>query len=104
MPRAMLGQAIDGKERDQMRSRTEKISTIPEACSGCRMCQLACSFSWQRAYNPAQSRIVIEEGEVVDDTGPFRIAFTDECNDCGICVQYCFYGVLKLTEKGNSLE
>ena len=78
-----------------MRARTEKIRAIPEACSGCLMCQLACSFAWARAYNPAQSRILIEE---VDDTGPFRIAFTDECNDCGLCVRYCFYGALELTK------
>ena len=78
-----------------MRARTEKIRAIPEACSGCLMCQLACSCAWARAYNPAQSRILIEE---VDDISPFRIAFTDECNDCGLCVRYCYYGALELAE------
>ena len=79
-----------------MRVKTEKIRAIPEACSGCLMCQLACSFAWARSYNPAQSRILVEE---VDATSSFSIAFTDECNDCGICLRYCFYGALELREQ-----
>lgn len=78
-----------------MRVMTGKIQTIPEVCSGCRTCQLACSSAWTRSYNPAQSRILIDD---VDATKPVSITFTDECNDCGICVRYCFYGALKLKE------
>jgi len=83
-------------KRPAMRASTEKIRAIPEACSGCLMCQLACSSAWARAYNPSQSHILIEE---VDDSGIFNIAFTDECNDCGLCVHYCVYGALELAEE-----
>ena len=76
-----------------MRTSTEKIAAVPELCSGCLMCQLACSFAWARAYNPSQSRILVEE---LDDTNPFSIVFTEECNDCGLCVRYCVYGALLL--------
>ncbi|MEE8442985.1 MAG: 4Fe-4S dicluster domain-containing protein [Dehalococcoidia bacterium] len=76
-----------------MRSSTEKIASVPELCSGCLMCQLACSFAWARAYNPSKSRILVEE---MDDTNPFSIVFTEECNDCGLCVRYCVYGALLL--------
>jgi len=79
-----------------MRVMTDKIQTIPEMCSGCRMCQLACTMAWTRSYNPAQSRILIDD---VDATKPVNITFTDECNDCGICVRYCFYGALKMREE-----
>lgn len=78
-----------------MRVMTDKIQTIPEICSGCRICLLACSSAWSHSYNPAQSRILIDD---VDATKPVSITFTDECNDCGICVRYCFYGALKLRE------
>lgn len=76
-----------------MRLMTDKIRAIPEACSGCLMCQLACSFAFTKSYNPAKSYILIEE---VDAIEPFRITFTDECNDCGLCVKYCFYSALKM--------
>ncbi|MFC1995047.1 4Fe-4S binding protein [Chloroflexota bacterium] len=75
---------------------TNKIQVITEACSGCRMCQLACSFAWVKSFNPAQSRILVEE---IDDTSLFQITFTDECNACGICVRYCFYGALKMKDR-----
>lgn len=78
-----------------MRLMTDKIRAIPEACSGCLMCQLACSFAFTKSYNPSQSRILIEE---VDAISPFKITFTDECNDCGLCVKYCFYGALEMKE------
>ncbi len=76
-----------------MRLMTDKIRVIPEACSGFLMCHLACSFAFTKSYNPAKSRILIEE---VDATEPFRISFTEECNDCGLCVRYCFYEALKM--------
>jgi Fe-S-cluster-containing hydrogenase component 2 len=76
-----------------MRPTTDKITAIPEACSGCLICQLACSFAFTKSYNPSKSRILIEE---VDATEPFRISFTEECNDCGLCVRYCFYGALEM--------
>jgi Fe-S-cluster-containing dehydrogenase component len=83
-----------------MRAMTDKIQTIPEICSGCRICQLACSSAWARSYNPAQARILIDDTEA---TKPVSITFTDECNDCGICVKYCFYGALKLREAEGKL-
>ena len=79
-----------------MRVMTDKIRAIPEACRGCRICQLVCSFAWKRSYNPAQSRILIEDEDATKTVG---ITFTDECNDCGICVTYCFYGALEMKEE-----
>ncbi len=79
-----------------MRTMTEKIRTSPEMCSGCRICQLACSMDWTCSYNLAQSRILIDD---VDATKSVKITFTDECNDCGICVRYCFYDALKMRKE-----
>ncbi len=75
-----------------MKTETEKIETNPEACSGCHLCELSCSFAWTRKYNPAKSRIIIEEGASFE---PYRISFNEKCNDCGICVGYCYFGALK---------
>ncbi|TAN62337.1 MAG: (Fe-S)-binding protein, partial [Magnetospirillum sp.] len=29
----------------------------PEKCTGCRQCEMACSFEKERVFNPAKSRI-----------------------------------------------
>ena len=69
------------------------ISTKPETCSGCLCCALACSFftSTERAFNPSQSKIRIVPDP---DDGRFEIEFTEDCTLCGICADYCEFGVL----------
>jgi ferredoxin len=59
---------------------------------------MACSMTFTKRYNPAKAYILIEDGD--DDISPFRISFTEECKDCGICVRYCSYGALKIKGEG----
>lgn len=69
------------------------ISISPKDCSGCLRCALACSFftSAERAFNLSKSKIMV----VPDwDQGQFEITLSDECTGCGICIQYCQFGVL----------
>jgi NAD-dependent dihydropyrimidine dehydrogenase PreA subunit len=71
-----------------------KIEVNPEKCSGCMSCQLACSFTYEGVFNPLKSRIAISwPGEL-----EYKISFTEDCTDCGVCVQYCNYGALKIEE------
>lgn len=78
-----------------MPTTNEKIQVDQENCSGCRICQLMCSFIQTKSYNPAKAYIIIEEAQA---TEPFRITFSNRCNGCGVCVRYCFYGALKIAE------
>lgn len=80
-----------------MKTVIRTIKVIPEACSGCRLCELTCSFAWVRYFNLTLSRIIIDETD--DINNPFAISFTEECNDCGLCVKNCFYGALELIEE-----
>ena len=73
------------------------IATTPENCAGCLSCELACSFAFTQRYNPLLSYIQIQ---LSDDEKPNRITFTDDCNKCAICVQYCQYGALSLKQEG----
>ncbi len=68
-----------------------EIRVYPDACAGCRICQLACSFAYEKLFNPSKARIVIEH-----DGDGFDIGFTDDCNKCGTCAQYCVYGALEV--------
>ena len=33
------------------------VSTDPEKCVGCQICEYACSFTKEKAFNPLKSRI-----------------------------------------------
>ena len=70
-----------------------KIAVHPERCTGCLICQLMCSFSKLKVFNPSQAYIVIDW---VDDKP--KISFTDDCDECGICVRFCVYGALTLAK------
>lgn len=69
-----------------------KITVDTEKCVGCRICQLTCSFLYYKNFNPSKSRIKIIE---VYGLTPI-IEFTDECIQCGECVNNCLYGALEL--------
>jgi len=68
------------------------IQIVSERCTGCLMCQLGCSDHRNRIFNPSLARI-----EVALSALDCSIRFADECDRCGICVDYCFYGALQKT-------
>jgi Fe-S-cluster-containing hydrogenase component 2 len=65
------------------------IEVIPEHCTGCLRCQLACSEKYTKTFNPSAARI-----QVVFKGPDCGISFTPECTRCGICVDQCFYDAL----------
>lgn len=71
------------------------IQVYTEKCTGCLRCQLACSDLTSKAFNPLLSRIQV----FVSNSGECTIHFTDECNQCGICVDHCFYDAMQKNEK-----
>jgi Fe-S-cluster-containing dehydrogenase component len=70
-----------------------KIHVATERCTGCLRCQLSCSDLYTKTFNPSQARIR------VDVLGAdCTIRFTEECNECGVCVDQCFYDALQKTK------
>jgi len=63
-------------------------------CTGCLRCQLACSDLYIKAFNPGRARI-----RVVMSGVDCRIEFTDDCTECGVCADHCFFGTLQKTER-----
>jgi carbon-monoxide dehydrogenase iron sulfur subunit len=63
-------------------------------CTGCLRCQLACSDAHIKIFNPSEAKI-----QVVFSHMGYTINFLTECDECGICVDHCFYGALKKSEK-----
>jgi len=59
-------------------------------CTGCMRCQLACSDLYTKAFNPSTASI-----RVIVSGADCSILFTEECNECGVCVDHCFHGALQ---------
>jgi ferredoxin len=70
-----------------------EMRVYPTRCVGCRICQLICSFTYDKAFNPSKSKIILDRH---NDSA--HIGFSDDCNRCGFCAEYCMYGVLERTE------
>ena len=71
-----------------------QIRTYPMSCVGCLLCQLSCSFTHEKEFNPSKSRIMIDRTGVGS-----KIGFADNCTKCGVCVEHCLYGVLENVEQ-----
>lgn len=96
-----------------------------EKCAGCRHCEMVCSFTHDRVFNPSLSRItVFKEDELGFDypiacrqcivcppiefctaTALRKIKGVIQVNErrcigCGVCVKYCNYGAVKLNVDG----
>lgn len=66
------------------------IKIYEEKCSGCGVCELWCSLTFQKSFNPLKAYI---HQDFVPQKG-FKITFTEDCNECGICAKHCVYGAL----------
>jgi anaerobic carbon-monoxide dehydrogenase iron sulfur subunit len=91
-------------------------------CTGCRICEYACSMKKEKTYNPTKSRIrairlnpfvnlavscrLCEDAPCVvacprdaleqdEETGVIKVD-EEKCNGCGWCIEACDYGALEL--------
>lgn len=96
---------------------------FPSQCTGCRMCELVCSFTHYKIFNPSLSRIkvVTQESELIDfpiicrqcqdptckEVCPTQAISRDNhlgvnrinnelCIGCGECVSACPFGAIYL--------
>ncbi|MHB1005243.1 MAG: 4Fe-4S binding protein [Chloroflexota bacterium] len=66
-----------------------RVEATHALCSGCRLCQLACSLNQFKENNPKKSAIVINSHLLED--GHYRVAV---CDQCGICEEICPAGAV----------
>ena len=69
-----------------------KLEVNSEKCTGCRLCEYVCAFTHHGVFDRSLSRIRIEGGW----PGPFNIL---ACTQCGMCVEACPSGALRLDER-----
>jgi carbon-monoxide dehydrogenase iron sulfur subunit len=68
-------------------------------CTGCRACEVACSYHHTGAFQPSIASIRVERS---DTEGAISLALMDTCDQCigekePWCIQYCPRGVLDLS-------
>jgi carbon-monoxide dehydrogenase iron sulfur subunit len=106
------------------------ITVTPERCTGCRMCELACSMKRTGEFNPARSRIcvvaydesfclpvmcfqrenaycaeVCDTGAIIRDeaTGVVRV-IADKCTGCKTCILACPFGNMIFSNEKKMVE
>ena len=74
---------------------TGRLVIRPEACRGCRSCQLACSFTRHGEYSPSRSCIELERDLGTEKTSPLvRMLCCDLCGGAPACADACAYGAI----------
>ena len=69
-----------------------RIVADDEKCNGCLICQLRCSYRFEKAFNIAKAAIKVDR--FVKGGNDFFISFTSKCDACGICARHCPYDAL----------
>ena len=72
-----------------------------EKCRGCQICQLICSFSHEKVFNPGKASIHVKR---LGGQTEFGVYFLPRCNRCGVCVRYCLYGALSQKAAGGDRD
>jgi len=79
----------------------DKILIVqPEKCTGCRTCELTCSFTRTDEFNPELSRISVLSYEKIGFSVPMV------CQQCGIaaCMKVCSVGAITKNAATGAME
>lgn len=75
-----------------------------DACVGCNLCMMSCSFVKHRVYDQSVAYI-----KVTKDSGPdyrperFFPEFQEACDSCGFCLEFCYFGAIVNTKRPKEL-
>ena len=67
------------------------LSFSPELCNGCGICELICSFTKFRVFNPKISLVRVEYDYEVG-----RVERAIYCTQCGECYKACPTGAMRV--------
>jgi len=65
------------------------IEVQMEKCTGCRLCELACSAVKTGEFNPRNSRIKVRLVDIPEIPVPILLDSCDYCHGNPVCVRFC---------------
>lgn len=71
-----------------------------ENCTGCMRCQLICSYKVNKTFGYDLARIRIKRVGFEEE---YDVSFSEECNRCGLCLQYCTYNAICKPQNASSI-
>ncbi len=117
-------------KKETFKSDKKKLNFYIEKCTGCRICELSCSIEKEKKFVPRKARLKAIYNYPLKDavfvcrqcvfapcaekcpteaisrnghTGPWKVD-PNKCTGCGICVEVCPFGVMKLSEDNLALK
>ncbi len=63
-----------------------------DKCTGCQMCELACSMVKFKEFSPKKAYIRILKNS---ELGVYIPALSPKCDACGKCIEWCFDGAIR---------
>lgn len=65
------------------------IEIRPELCSGCKLCEVACSAVKTGEFNPRSARIKVKLVDIPEIPVPTLLDSCDYCFGNPVCVRFC---------------
>ena len=79
----------------------EKVLIVDtDRCTGCRLCQLACSQVKYGEFNPRKSYIQVMKNKDFDIN---IVGIATSCDYCGECVRWCLPNALKFMDLNKAI-
>ena len=87
--------AHEGPKSSEVTLGGKHMLAISDNCTGCQLCQIACSWVKFQEFNPVMAFIDIQPDEAQE--GRWDARFTGDCDACGYCSFFCHYDAIHLT-------
>ncbi|MCX5894697.1 MAG: 4Fe-4S binding protein [Proteobacteria bacterium] len=80
------------------------LTVDTDRCTGCRLCELACSMAKENTFNPKKSHIRVHMVGFPEVPVP---VYTRHCDSCGgkpVCLRYCPVGCISFSADNPKLD